>query len=973
MLLIVRKEVEIPSFFIKGDRVMQYKDLEKIYWKMTEEKSAEKGEFNNYYFHIYRTFLHGLEVTRTGKETKTPEFSNKFATVFIEQLKRISMRTLILEMQLCAECGELVGENEWEQYDYFASILLRNSEFLKEIYEEYPYLYQNILQSVICLIHNVDEMLDRFTLDRDDINQRLFSDNPCKTITRADCSGSDSHRRGRKVYILELDNGEKLVYKPRSLAVDEAYESFLQWVFLKAEMPYWWNRILNKQEYGWCQWVSREFCSSYEALRRYYKRNGILLCVSYLLGSIDIHYDNLIAHGEYPIIVDLEMVIGSRWIEKRDKLTEIEKIFQESVFHTGILPLYTWNEAGEGINVSAINGEGGQMPPIVVPVVVDSGTVNMHIEYKHPEVSEGKNLAMLNGEFIEPSEFIEDILEGFDQTYRLLMGERMAVVSMLKLFNGTTARYLVRDTQQYFMLLVMLGHPNYLVKERNLSELWNVLSDSVQNYENDKWICAQEINELLQGDIPYFYYNVSRCELYGGSKECLENFFPYPVVHAVENRLQNMCEEDIHLQKKLIRNSFLPTRKKITSYEIEESNIEADSITVARRIGDLLLEEAIWSKDRKGVSWISNTMAGFRERNYLIRPMNYHLYDGLAGMAVFFAELAAKVNLSQYHEVAAVLVDMLFQYTDETLVKEGVWKLATGAYSGEASIAFAYMRLYSIQHDEIYLIYIWKQCQITARYLADDNNYDVLGGNAGAVMVFLNAYSLTKEEQYLTWAREAGDYLLQSAASFPWGIGWINPFTDKALTGFAHGNAGVMLALARLGYKTRENKYMEAAYHAYLYEEHYYKEDWLDWADLRYPEYALEDNHEMAWCHGWGGIAMARLAIIPYVEGEFREELEKINDYIEEKTKQISYGEKMCLCHGLAGNAALFDYMGKKKLADIMRMQVKNTISCAANAGSVSNMQEGCNYGLVGGLAGIGYSCLCEPSLVIYLLMAQYG
>ena len=147
---------------------MQYKDLEKIYWRMPEEKIVEKGEFNNYYLHIYRTFLRGLEVTRTGKETKIPEFSNKFATVFIEQLKRISMRTLILEMQICAECGELVGENGWEQYDYFASILLRNSLFLNEIYGEYPYLYQSLLQNVMYLIQNVDQMLDRFTLDIED-------------------------------------------------------------------------------------------------------------------------------------------------------------------------------------------------------------------------------------------------------------------------------------------------------------------------------------------------------------------------------------------------------------------------------------------------------------------------------------------------------------------------------------------------------------------------------------------------------------------------------------------------------------------------------------------------------------------------------------------------------------------------------------------------------------------------------------
>ena len=53
-------------------------------------------------------------------------------------------------------------------------------------------------------------------------------------------------------------------------------------------------------------------CHSREELRRYYRRNGILLGICYLLGSRDLHYENVIAHGEYPVIIDLEMGV---WLD----------------------------------------------------------------------------------------------------------------------------------------------------------------------------------------------------------------------------------------------------------------------------------------------------------------------------------------------------------------------------------------------------------------------------------------------------------------------------------------------------------------------------------------------------------------------------------------------------------------------------------------------------------------------------------
>src|SRR3712207_8377597 len=48
-----------------------------------------------------------------------------------------------------------------------------------------------------------------------------------------------------------------------------------------------------------------------EALR-YYERAGMLLCLFYVLEGTDCHYENIIASGEYPVLIDTETLMHHR-------------------------------------------------------------------------------------------------------------------------------------------------------------------------------------------------------------------------------------------------------------------------------------------------------------------------------------------------------------------------------------------------------------------------------------------------------------------------------------------------------------------------------------------------------------------------------------------------------------------------------------------------------------------------------------
>ena len=65
-----------------------------------------------------------------------------------------------------------------------------------------------------------------------------------------------------------------------------------------------------RDNYGWEACIDRAPCRTKEEVTRFYERTGILMFLFYLLGTNDIHGENIIASGEYPVAIDLENLLG---------------------------------------------------------------------------------------------------------------------------------------------------------------------------------------------------------------------------------------------------------------------------------------------------------------------------------------------------------------------------------------------------------------------------------------------------------------------------------------------------------------------------------------------------------------------------------------------------------------------------------------------------------------------------------------
>ena len=117
----------------------------------------------------------------------------------------------------------------------------------------------------------------------------------------------DSHRGGSTVAIVRGE-GWRVVYKPRSLAIDSALRGFVAELVgdhgsaLNVGVP----KVMDCGDYGWVEFMTHRFAAGNEELLSFYRGIGHLLALMRLLSGTDLHAENVIAQGGTPVVVDCE-------------------------------------------------------------------------------------------------------------------------------------------------------------------------------------------------------------------------------------------------------------------------------------------------------------------------------------------------------------------------------------------------------------------------------------------------------------------------------------------------------------------------------------------------------------------------------------------------------------------------------------------------------------------------------------------
>ena len=219
---------------------------------------------------------------------------------------------LALELQVASALWRLTGATPEARFESFVQ-RLRQPGGLLPLLEEYPVLARQLIPTIDQWVAASLEFLGRLCVDWDQIRATLAPEEDPGLLVEVRSNVGDRHRGGRSVLLLTFRSGWQLVYKPRSLAIDQHFQELLHWLNTRgAEPPFQTLKVLDRGAYGWSAFVAEQECGSAAAVRRFYERQGAYLALLYALEATDLHFENLIAAGEHPMLVDLETLFHPR-------------------------------------------------------------------------------------------------------------------------------------------------------------------------------------------------------------------------------------------------------------------------------------------------------------------------------------------------------------------------------------------------------------------------------------------------------------------------------------------------------------------------------------------------------------------------------------------------------------------------------------------------------------------------------------
>ncbi|PYR98311.1 MAG: type 2 lantipeptide synthetase LanM [Acidobacteria bacterium] len=882
----------------------------------------------------------------------------------LKSLKETLNLVMVLELNVARVQGALKGETPEERFHNFCE-RLRQMDVQLSIAREYPVLFRSLHMITMNWVHYSLELLDRLSKDWTVIRRNLVGAAEAGSLTSILLGVGDTHRRGRTVAILNFSTGFKLVYKPHSQSVDVHFGEFLEWLNQGGfETPFRILKIIDRGCYAWSEFVAHQPCSNRQEVERFYQRLGGYLAAFYVIRTRDIHFQNLIAIGEFPMPVDLETSFHNETVADKDD--PAINAFQSSVMQVMLLPQPGYgSEADEGVDMSGFGASSYQQFPLGKTLCWErAGTDEMRVgRSKTIPMIVANNRPKLDGQEVAAEEYVEPFLRGFRWVYRFIEECRDEFRAVLDRFSEDEVRFVARGTATYAVLLGYCLQPdqlrNAIDRDQMLDSLW---LDALQRTRLIRLIPA-EVRDIQNGDVPVFTSRPNSRDLWTSEGERIPDVFEQPAMVLVREGLSRLGEEDLARQESLIRTAIGCAAEGAASPALAPRKLlltgRREPIDLACAVGDRLCRDAL--ENEFGASWIGTAPAG-PGRSTSIQPVDLGLYEGLSGCALFLAYLAAASGDQSYERIAKKTCTLLRRHLDRRRAG-GRAVPSVGAFTGLGGIVYTLAHL-AVLWDDASLIEEAKALAADVPALIEsDKALDVIGGSAGAIVALEVLNRISASDDLLNAAVLCGERLLLQQQPQGAGVGWTTEVAStQPLTGFSHGAAGIAWALLKLAAWSGESRFRETAEAAIAYERSSFVAEEANWPDYRVRpgEEQSYPRCEVAWCHGAPGIGLARVDSLQQIDD--RETREEIAIALR-KTLQSPFGLNHCLCHGDLGNLDILLYAARRVddswWSEAANRLARETLVGIAERGYFCSMQTFmAPPGLMVGLAGIGHGLL---------------
>jgi type 2 lantibiotic biosynthesis protein LanM len=879
--------------------------------------------------------------------------------------------------------------NPGSRIRYLAFLEQLCGDGLRPFFLEYAFLGRLLARTVDLWVEATAELVGRLRADQEALG--ALTGCAAGRVVGIEPSLSDPHHGGRAVCTLTFESGKRVVYKPRSVGIERAFLGLLAWCS-RQDLRVAWGPVaaIDRGDYGWVEAVPQVACQSAAEVTVFYRQGGVLLGLVHALGGNDMHDENLVAHGDRPVPVDLEMVLQPPAVEEPRSEADVHflrvrELLARSVCHTGLLPEEAL--APDGKTPYDAGGLAAMPDPEVcwsastwLHVNTDAMTLSFEPRRRRPR----RNAPTLRGAMVEPAEYVDDVLDGFRAVHRCLREHRAELLGpggAITALREHEVRFVLRPTREYadalrglfFRPLLLREGVDFSIELEGLGR--DVLLD-LANRDRYRPLLAAEQRALADLDVPVFRLRAGDDSLpvHG---ERLAAFFAQSPYDRARSLVLELDDVDLATQTSHIRGTFLTRRVRQAARTASASRTPVDTSTAPLSAGRLA-ERAVAIAESlsgavvrlgEGASWFGIEGASSAPCRYGI--VGFGLYEGCAGIALFLAAAAALTGDASFGALARAAVRPIRQVVASAASdpERLLGDLPLGVGAGIGSLVYALLRVGIFLGDgslieDARLVASW----VDADRVAADENLDVIGGSAGAILALLALDRQGSCDSVLERAVTCGDHLLAARVPVSGGArAWPSAeFDGEPVTGFSHGAAGIVCALLMLHRATSERRFLDAAREAMRWERSLLSVPTRRPRRSRRPEPAAAPSRANAWCHGAAGVGLGRLGgLVAHEDAGARRDIDAVVDAIGREP----LGPTARLCCGDFGRIETLVVAARRleqpALLRAARQRASQILALADHAGGfeliagVPPPESGPFMpGLFTGISGIGYELL---------------
>ncbi|HKC24913.1 MAG TPA: type 2 lanthipeptide synthetase LanM, partial [Thermoanaerobaculia bacterium] len=621
---------------------------------------------------------------------------------------------------------------------------------------------------------------------------------------------SDRHEGGRSVAVLAFESNARVVYKPRTVALEAAWSDFLSWLGRDVRDPPAALRVLSRPGYGWIEHVSAAPLGSREDASLHFRKGGALLAAAWALGARDLQMDNVLATAAGPVVIDAEAILQPELAlgapGARNALAAAGERLRRSFVATGLLTSEAAMPDGRLVEVGGMRGTGAHPSSAMARVFRGANGDAMTMTLEPTAAAPMPNLPVLDGRRLRADELPDDVAAGFAAAYQAIAArkdELLAPGGPLADYAHDETRVVLRPTDQYARLLALLCAPRHLgeglSKSFAIDSLTRVFGASRERPPLFPLV-AEERAALERLDVPVFRIPIGAGALFSKGGERLDGVVVASGMDALRERLARMGEDDLAEQMRLLRAVLLPSGTE-PAWDAPASEgpmpasprlDEEELLRRAEAIGDELLAAAI-AGEEGSLTWMAPSHLQGASR--ADRGVSSYVYDGALGIALFLAALSKESGRDDFRLAALAACRPLASTlrspdAARLLANEGL-----GAGNGLGSLVWGLIAVGTLLGQERMTVDLARRAaaHVTPARVAADRFLDVEGGAAGAILGLLALHERTADRDVLAAALACGDHLIKSARDLGDGrAGWPSA-GGPPLAGLAHGAAGIAL------------------------------------------------------------------------------------------------------------------------------------------------------------------------------------